>query len=100
MNVKPLRDFVVVKKEAAEEKVASGLLFRPGNVNDTILTAVVVAVGSGMVCTNGTVVPNEVQVGDRVLFESHHKTEVPIDGEKVYVLREDQILCVLPPKQG
>lgn len=94
MNVQPLRDFVVVVKEEAPQKTEGGL-FIPGNVDGKTATATIVAVGSGRVTLDGTVVPLEVKVGDKIVFNVNLGTEVKVEGKTAYVLREDQILYVV-----
>jgi chaperonin GroES len=94
MNVQPLRDFVVVVKDEAPEKTEGGL-FIPGNVDGKNATATVVAVGSGRVTLDGTVVPLEVKVGNKIVFNVNLGTEVKVEGKTAYVLREDQILYVV-----
>jgi chaperonin GroES len=37
----------------------------------------------------------EVQVGDKVLYAKYSGTEVKLDGKKVLILRESDILAVI-----
>jgi chaperonin GroES len=94
MNVQPLRDFVVVVKDEAPQKTEGGL-FIPGNVDGKIANATIIAVGSGRVTLDGTVVPMEVKVGDKVAFNVNLGTEVKVDGQTAYCLREDQLLYII-----
>ena len=95
MSIMPLRDFVLVTKEAVDEKTPGGLIIRPSTVEDKLIKALVVAVGSGRVTTDGTTIPLEVKVGDRVVFNKTLATELTDGDDKALILREDQILCVL-----
>lgn len=95
MSYHPLRDFVLVSRENAEEKTASGLLFRPATAEDKIVKGTVIAVGSGRVTSDGTVVPMEVKVGDQVLFNKNFGTELANGGEAAFLLKEEQLLCVV-----
>ena len=93
MSVHPIRDFIVVTKEESAKTTASGLHIVVNEEKN--VTGIVLAVGSGRVTMTGTVVPLDVQVHDKVVFNKNLATEVK-DGEKtVLVLREDQILCVV-----
>lgn len=94
MNVHPLRDFVVVTKEEGPKQTPGGL-YVPTTVEDKVVTGTVTAVGSGRVSLDGTVIPLEVKVGDRIAFNRNLATEVKVDGETSHLLREDQILCVI-----
>lgn len=53
------------------------------------------AVGSGRVTLDGTLVPLEVKVGDKIAYSVNVGTESKVDGETVRVLREDQILYII-----
>jgi chaperonin GroES len=95
MSIQPLRDFVLVTKEAVPETSPGSIIIRPGNVDEKLIKALVVAVGSGRVTNDGTTIPLEVKVGDRVVFNRTLATELTDGEEKALILREDQILCVL-----
>ena len=90
--LKPLRDQVVVKRAEADTKIGSILIASPNADNKTEGT--VVAVGSGHILENGSVVPLEVSVGDKIIFTKNY-AEVKFEGETYLVLREDSILAVL-----
>jgi chaperonin GroES len=92
MNYQPLRDFVLVTKEEHEEKAPGSLIFRPATVEDKLMKAVVVAVGSGRVTLDGTTIPLEVKAGDTVVFNRSLATELAGGS---FVIREDQLLCIV-----
>lgn len=94
MNVQPLRDSVVVTKNEGPKKTAGGL-YVPDSAEGNIATGTVVAVGSGRVTLDGTLVPLEVKVGDKIAYSVNVGTESKVDGETVRVLREDQILYIV-----
>lgn len=95
MSIQPLRDFIVVSKTVEDEKVAGGLLYKPATSEAKIIKGVVLAVGSGRLTGDGSVVPLEVKSGETVLFNRNFATELTEGSETVLLLREDQILCVL-----
>ena len=94
VNVKPLRDRVLVRRlEEAEEKV--GGIIIPDTAKEKPQQAEVVAVGSGRILEDGTTVPLDVKAGDRVLLGKWSGTDVKIDGAEYLILKEDEILGVL-----
>ena len=95
MKIRPLRDQIVIAKPKEEEKVGSGLLYKPQTSQTSIVESEVLAVGPGRVTDNGTVVALEVGVGNIVMFNRHHATEIATDGEPVFILKEEHILCVM-----
>ena len=94
MSVHPLRDHVVVTKDEAAAQTKGGL-FIPQTSEEKVVTGTVLAVGSGRITVDGTVVPLEVVVGDKVAFNKNMAIELKFSGETSYLLREDQVLCVL-----
>jgi chaperonin GroES len=94
MSLKPIRDFIVVSVVKAEEKTASGL-YVPTTIDEKIVTAKVLAVGSGYLTDNGSIVPLEVKVGDSVMFNKQMSVEVKNDGQTFHLLREEHVLSVL-----
>jgi len=94
MSVHPIRDFIVVSKDSEqEEKHGSGIVIVRTETKNVVGT--VLAVGSGRVSMNGTVVPLEVHKGDKVLFNKGMAIEVKDGNDTVLVLREDQVICVM-----
>ena len=91
--IRPLYDRVVVRRVAEEEKV--GLLFIPEQAKEKPSQGVVVAVGNGRRLESGTLIPLEAAVGDRVIFGKYSGTDIEYDGEKLLILREDEILAVV-----
>lgn len=90
----PLRDFVAVIKPSEESKTSSGLYLAPSS-EEKMLKAKVVAVGSGIVASNGSRVELDVNVGDFVVFNKTLAVEVK-DKDVVYLLmREDNIVCIV-----
>jgi len=96
MSLQPLRDFIVVTvAKATEEKIAGGLLFKPGTIDQKITTGKIVAAGSGYLTDSGTIVPLEVKEGDSILFNKQMSVEVSNNGETFYLLREEHVLSVV-----
>ena len=89
----PIRDSIVVKKEETASKSSGGLYI--AHVEEKNVKGTVIAVGSGRVTMSGGVVPLDVAVGDKVLFNKSAASEVK-DGEETFlVLREDGVICIL-----
>ena len=94
MKIRPLQDRIVVKRLAAEEKTAGGLII-PDTAKEKPIQGKVIAVGNGKVTKDGKVRPIDVKVGDTVLFGKYSGTEVKLDGEELVVLRQDDVLGVV-----
>ena len=93
MNLKPVGDRIVVKQDEAQETTAGGL-YIAADSKETPQTGVVLAVGEGKINNEGNHLPMPVKEGDRVLYGKYGGTEVDVDGEKVMILRADDIYAV------
>lgn len=93
MTVQPIRDFIVVRREDAAQTTTSGLYI--AHAEEKNVKGTVIAVGSGRVTMSGSVVPLDVQTGDKVLFNKSSAVEVKDGNETLLVMREDNIICVL-----
>ncbi len=88
MNIKPLADRVLVKPAAAEQKI--GGIIIPDTAKEKPLKGEVLAVG------NGTKDEEMVlKAGDTVLYGKYAGTEVELDGEKLLVMRQSDVLAVI-----
>lgn len=94
MNLKPLGDRVVVEREVAQEKTAGGIVL-PDTAKDKPQRGKVVAVGDGRITKDGKRRELQVKVGDQVLFTSYAGDEFKVGGQKVLLMREDDILAVV-----
>lgn len=95
LNIRPLHDKIIVRRDEAESVTASGI-FLPESSKDRPKTGLVEAVGDGALNTEtGERVPLELKKGDRVIFSSYSGTEVKIDGEELLIMTESDVLAVL-----
>ena len=95
MRIRPLHDRVIVKRTEEEEKTKGGIII-PDTAKEKPVEGKVIAIGEGRIKKDGTKIPLEVKVGDRVLFTKYGGTEVKIDGEEHLMMREDDILAIIP----
>ncbi len=94
MNIRPLRDRIIVERVEEETTTAGGIII-PDSAKEKPQQGIVKAVGKGKVTEDGTVLPMDVKVGDRILFGKYAGSEVKIDGIEYQIMREEDILGVL-----
>lgn len=94
MNLQPLADRIVVKALAQEEKTKSGIVL-PDTAKEKPQEGEVLAVGPGKMADDGSRMPMEVKVGDKVIYSKYAGTEVKIDGEEYLVLKETDVLAIV-----
>ncbi len=91
--IRPVGNRVLIKISKSEERTSGGLII-PDIARERPNEGVVVSVGSGIRTKSGSVVPLDVKVGDRVLFEQYSGSELQIDGEEFIIVQEDYILAI------
>ncbi len=95
VNIRPLHDRVLVRRLEEQEARVGGIIV-PDSAKEKPQQAEVLGVGNGKMLENGERVPVDVKQGDRILFGKYSGSEVKIEGEEYLILREDEILAVLP----
>lgn len=89
MKLKPLADRVLIQPTAAEEVTAAGIII-PDSAKEKPLKGTVIAVG------NGT--KDEEMVlkdGDVVLYGKYAGTEIEVDGQKLLIMKQSEVLAVV-----
>ena len=94
MKLKPLQDRVIVKQSEAEEQTKSGILL-PDSAKEKPTRGKVIAVGPGKLDDKGKPMEIGLRVGDTVYYGKYSGTDVEIDGQKLVILRESDVLGVL-----
>lgn len=93
MKIVPLGSNVVVRCLSTEAKTDGGLVL-PENSRREYLEGRVLSVGDGRLLADGSHAKQQVQDGDHVLFDRFAGVEVIVNGEKLLILNEDEILAV------
>lgn len=94
LSLKPLGDRVVVEPVEQEEVTAGGIVL-PETAKEKPQQGVVLASGPGGRDDGGKHVPMDVKVGDKVLYAKYAGTEFKLDGKKLLILRESDLLAVV-----
>jgi chaperonin GroES len=93
-QLKPLGDRLVVEPQEQEETTASGLVL-PETAKEKPQQGTVIAAGPGRRDDDGKRVELDVAVGDIVLYAKYAGTEVKIDGKKLLILKESDVLALV-----
>jgi chaperonin GroES len=94
MNLRPLNDRVVVETVEQDTTTASGLVL-PETAKEKPQQGTVLAIGPGARDEDGNRMPLDLEVGDTVLFAKYAGTEIKLDGKKVLIMKENDILGVV-----
>lgn len=93
-NLKPLGDRMVIEPVEQEEMTASGLVL-PETAKEKPQQGTVLATGPGRRDDDGDRIEMDVAVGDIVLYAKYAGTEVKIDGKKLLILKESDVLAIV-----
>ena len=94
ITFKPLGSRVLIETIEQEEITASGIIL-PETAKEKPQQGKVLAAGPGDRNDKGERVAMDVKVGDLILFAKYSGTEVKMDGKKLLILRESDILGIV-----
>lgn len=94
VNLKPLGNRIVVEPIEQEEITAGGIVL-PETAKEKPQKGKILSVGPGERDEDGKRIPMDVSVGDTVLFAKYSGTEIKIDGKKLLILRESDLLAIV-----
>jgi chaperonin GroES len=94
VTLKPLGNRLVVEPLEQEEITAGGIVI-PETAKEKPQKGKVLSSGPGDRDEDGKRIPMDVSVGDTVLFAKYSGTEIKMDGKKLLILRESDILAIV-----
>jgi chaperonin GroES len=94
MNIRPLRDRVVVKRLDEGEQRVGGIII-PDTAKEKPQQGKVMAVGNGRLTDEGVLVPLDIKVDDTILFGKYSGSEIKLDGVEYLIVKEDEVLGII-----
>lgn len=94
MSLKPLGNRVVVEPTEQEEITAGGIVL-PETAKEKPQKGKVISAGPGERDENGKRIPMDVEAGNTVLFAKYAGTEIKVEGKKLLILRESDLLAIV-----
>lgn len=96
MALRPLQDRIVLEPDVVKAQTESGI-YLPERSQEAPRRGIVRYAGPGRIAPQtGQLVPMEIQVGDHVLYSKYAGSEIDVDGTTMIILREDDVLAVIP----
>jgi chaperonin GroES len=92
--LKPLADRVLVEPIEDEEVTPGGIVL-PETAKEKPQRGKILAVGPGGRDEDGKPVTMEVKVGETVLFAKYAGTEIKMEGKKMLILRQSDLLAIV-----
>jgi chaperonin GroES len=93
MKLRPLSNRVIVLPLEPESKTKSGIII-PDSAKEKSHRGKVLAVGVGCY-EDGKLIPISVNIDDEVIYKEYAGEEFKLDGEKVMILKEEDIIAVI-----
>jgi chaperonin GroES len=94
LSFKPLGGRVLVEPVEQEEVTAGGIVL-PETAKEKPQQGKVLAAGPGDRNDKGERIALDVKVGDTVLFAKYSGTEVKMEGKKLLIMRESDLLGIV-----
>jgi chaperonin GroES len=94
MKLKPLGDRLVVEPIEREQTTPSGLVL-PETAKEKPQEGAVIAIGPGRRDDDGNRIAMDVEIGNKVLYAKYGGTEIKIDGKKLLILKESDVLAIV-----
>ncbi len=94
LNLKPLGSRVVIEPIEQEDITPGGIVL-PETAKEKPQRGKVLSAGDGDRDDHGKRIALDVKAGDVVLFAKYSGTEIKVDGKKLLILRESDILAIV-----
>jgi chaperonin GroES len=94
MDIRPLRDRIVVRRLEEGEQVIGGIVI-PDSAREKPQRGKVIAAGAGRVTDAGAIIPLSVKAGDVILFGKYTSPEITVDDTEYLIMREDDVLALV-----
>ena len=94
MTLKPLGNRVVIEPIEQEEVTAGGIVL-PEKAKEKPQKGTVLSVGPGERDEDGKYIPMDVKEKDTVLFAKYAGTEIKVEGKKLLILKESDLLAIV-----
>ena len=98
-KLRPLGDHIVIKKAEPVQETEHGIII-PEVARDELHRGEVIAVGTGKYEAYGDRQLIEVEVGELVIYGKYAGSEIEVDGEKLIVIRESDILVAVEQSEA
>ncbi|MCC7207879.1 MAG: co-chaperone GroES [Anaerolineae bacterium] len=94
IKMRPLADRVIVEPSEGDEVTQGGILL-PETAKEKPQQGKIIAAGPGRRDEDGKLIAMDVKVNDTVLYAKYAGTEIKIEGKKLLILKESDILAVV-----
>ena len=94
-NLKPLSNHLFIEPIVENKTTKSGIVLPDTAEKEKPMMGKVLSVGPGKLNEKGELTPMSIKVGDVVLFKKYGPDEIEIDGKKLLVGTEEDVLAII-----
>ena len=94
IKLKPLGNRVVIDPIESEEITPGGIVL-PETAKEKPQKGKILSTGPGERDEDGKYIPMDVKEGDTVLYAKYAGTEIKVEGKKLLILRESDLLAIV-----
>jgi len=102
MKIRPLHDWALIRPAEAEERTAGGIVI-PDSARERPQEGEVMAIGEGKFHQDQEkgdkkekkekkFIKTTLKPGDHILYEKYGARKIEVDGEELYMVREEDVL--------
>lgn len=95
MKIKPLNGYVVIKPLEQEEMTKSGIVIPDTANKEKPQEGEVIAVAEKNISSNGTELPIEMKIGDRVLYGRYSGEDVKVDDVEYKIVEMTSVRAIV-----
>ena len=92
--LKPIYDRILVQPEEVETKTSGGI-FIPDSAQEKPQRGKVIAVGTGRLAEDGTMLPMILKPSDEIIYGKIGGSEIEVEGKKYLMMRETDVLAIV-----
>ena len=94
-TARPLFGNVLIRPIKNEHKTKSGLVLPDSMPQGNTLRGVIVAIGTGSIAMDGTVIPMELHVSDLIVFKKYEAEPIELNGDQYYLVDQRQVMSII-----
>ena len=94
----PLGDKIVILPQEEEEQQYGNIII-PDTGQEKPQMGTVLAVGPGRISTNGTLIPNRIEIGQTIIVPKFGAQVVVVENETYIVVGESDVLGIIKQKE-
>ena len=99
MKIRAIGEHIVIRPMTQEEVTKGGIVI-PEVLRLRTEKAVVIAVGPGYRCKDGSTYPLDVKEGDVILYGKGSGTDVEVDGQVITIIKEENVISIFQTKEA